>query len=436
MRTIRRRGQTLNDSKSVLAVLESAPSLLLPMVRELPEELRKRRPSPERWSVHEHACHLATVHPLYLDRLARMLAEERPELTPSEASPEERKGAFLHADLDEALERFERERRTLVARLRRLDAEQWERTGAHPEYDHYSVLTMARQLALHDGLHLYRIEELLQKRDWDAVAPTAAAAIPGAFARARLGKVRVLGPLAVPGLAPRRVRVYLPHSLVRGGTRVALYLFDGQNVFDDEPSFCGGWHAHRAVEALGRAGHPAPVVIGIDHGGEQRIHELSPFEFQGEPAKIDLLLDWLTGELMPELAAELGLAPGPAGAVVGGSSMGGLAALYAHFARPQAFGGALSMSPSYWIAERSIFEWIAEVPVPELSRVYLDCGVREGRGTLLPLVAGMAALLAGRGYQEGENLLWRPDPRGAHNEKSWRRRLPRALRFLYRKGEG
>ena len=33
--------------------------------------------------------------------------------------------------------------------------------------------------------------------------------------------------------------------------------------------------------------------------------------------------------------------------------------------------------------------------------------------------------------QPDHHLHWHPDPRGHHNEKSWRRRLPRALRYLY-----
>jgi hypothetical protein len=43
----------------------------------------------------------------------------------------------------------------------------------------------------------------------------------------------------------------------------------------------------------------------------------------------------------------------------------------------------------------------------------------------------MTAHLAGRGYDD-DRLMFRPDSRGAHNEASWRRRLPKALRFLYR----
>lgn len=257
------------------------------------------------------------------------------------------------------------------------------------------------------------------------------AGLPGALARMRAGEVNVLGPFETPGLAPRCVRVYLPRDYTPERPSLALYMFDGQNVFDDAPSFSGGWHLHEAVERLARAGRPVPVAVGIDHGGEERIRELSPFEIFDKPGQAPLLLEWITGSLMPVLGAELNLVPGPPGAVIGGSSMGGLCSLWSHFHHQRAFGGALVMSPAFWVADQVIFADIRKQPTPELSRIYLDAGGREDKGRLLPLVAAMAIHLADRGY-DSDHLMWRPDARGGHNEASWRRRLPKALRFLYR----
>ena len=255
--------------------------------------------------------------------------------------------------------------------------------------------------------------------------------IPGTLARMRAGEINVLGPFEVPGLAPRCIRVYLPRDYTPERPSLALYMFDGQNVFDDAPSFSGGWHLHEAIERLARAGRPVPVAVGIDHGGERRNRELSPFELGDDSGQAGLLLDWVTESLLPALGAELNLQPGPAGVVIGGSSMGGLCALWSHFHYPHAFSGALVMSPSFWVGDQAIFTDLAEQPTPELSRIYLDAGAREDRGRLIPVVAAMAALLAGRGYDD-DRLMWRPDARGSHNEASWRRRLPKALRFLYR----
>jgi hypothetical protein len=157
----------MNDPAAVIAALENAPSLIVPLVREVPPEVLKRRPAPGRWSAHEHACHLADVHALFFSRLEQFLSEERPRITPFDPAADRPEGHLLSADLDEALRRFTEDRRRLVARLRGLPPEVWGRAAEHGEYSHYSVLIMFRHLALHDCLHAYRIEEILLKKDWE-----------------------------------------------------------------------------------------------------------------------------------------------------------------------------------------------------------------------------------------------------------------------------
>jgi len=76
-------------------------------------------------------------------------------------------GALLKIDLRDALERFSGARRRLVEQLKKLTTDDWQRTGRHDEYNHYSIFIMFRHLAMHDMLHAYRIEELLLKKDWE-----------------------------------------------------------------------------------------------------------------------------------------------------------------------------------------------------------------------------------------------------------------------------
>jgi enterochelin esterase-like enzyme len=267
----------------------------------------------------------------------------------------------------------------------------------------------------------------------EPVYPAVETGIPGALAGMKPGEVSLLGPFAVPGLASRLIRVYLPRGYDAAKPNSVLYLFDGQNDFGDAPSFAGGWHVHDAVEGLAKSKRPVPVVAGIDHGGAERIAELSPFAIEEEAGKLEILLDWVTGHLMPALTAELSLIPGPPGAVIGGSSMGGLAAFWSHFRHPEAFGGALVMSPSFWVANQAIFADVAARPTPRVSRLYLDAGAKEDKGRVVDAVAAMAEHLERRGY-DSDRLMWRADARGTHSEACWRRRLPRALRFLYRRG--
>jgi len=240
------------------------------------------------------------------------------------------------------------------------------------------------------------------------------------------GSVETWGPYDIAGIGSRRVRVYVPRGEAE---RSVVVLFDGQNVFGHEGSFAGGWQADRAAERVVTKRRPAPIVVAIDHGGVDRIHELSPFAERGADGRLDALVAFMRDRLTPEVSTRFSIPRDPQRWIIGGSSMGGLAALYAHFAIPEVFGTALSMSPALWIAKRSIFAWIERQPSPWSSRIYIDCGVGEDRGSLLQLTNSMERLLRSRGYGDA-SLRIRRDARGTHSEASWRRRLPGALRFL------
>lgn len=150
------------NTAAVIETLERAPQLILPLVREAPAPRLKRRPAPGKWSIHEHACHLADVHSVFFMRLEKLLAETNPQIVPFDPKnqPEDR---LLKMDLEESLIQFEQDRKTLVNRLRDLAPSDWERTGRHPEFQPYSIFILFRHLAYHDHFHAYRIEELALK---------------------------------------------------------------------------------------------------------------------------------------------------------------------------------------------------------------------------------------------------------------------------------
>ena len=158
----------MDSVSAVIDALERAPKIVVPLVREVPATLLKRRPKSGKWSAHEHACHLAVVHGLFFQRLENILTNPEPVITPYDPGTQDADDALLKLDLNDSLDSFARDRVRLVKRLRELSPEDWRRTAEHAEYSHYSVLIMFRHLALHDFFHAYRIEELLLNREWAA----------------------------------------------------------------------------------------------------------------------------------------------------------------------------------------------------------------------------------------------------------------------------
>jgi hypothetical protein len=54
----------MDNVAAIIDSLERSPAIIVPLVWEVPQVILKRRPKPGKWSAHEHACHLAAVHPL------------------------------------------------------------------------------------------------------------------------------------------------------------------------------------------------------------------------------------------------------------------------------------------------------------------------------------------------------------------------------------
>jgi hypothetical protein len=157
----------MSDTSNLVAALETAPGVIIPLIREVPASILKRRPSANKWSAYEHAVHLSQSDAAFRARLDLILSEPDPFIKTIENSAEDEAGAMLDIDLDESLARYVRERAALVKRLKQLSAEEWKKTAVHEAFDHYSVFIMFRHLLNHEMLHAYRIEELLLKKDWD-----------------------------------------------------------------------------------------------------------------------------------------------------------------------------------------------------------------------------------------------------------------------------
>ena len=45
----------MNHPQTLIAALAGAPEIIIGLVREMPPQNLKRRPSPNKWSAHEHA---------------------------------------------------------------------------------------------------------------------------------------------------------------------------------------------------------------------------------------------------------------------------------------------------------------------------------------------------------------------------------------------
>jgi len=157
----------MGDIANLISALQTAPGVIIPLIREVPPQILKRRPSPAKWSAYEHAIHLSQSDASFRARLDLILSTPEPVIKTIENSPEDEAGAMLDVDLDKSLERYVGERASLVDRLKQLSSDEWQKTAVHEAFDHYSVFIMFRHLYVHEMHHAYLLEQLMLKNDWE-----------------------------------------------------------------------------------------------------------------------------------------------------------------------------------------------------------------------------------------------------------------------------
>ena len=241
------------------------------------------------------------------------------------------------------------------------------------------------------------------------------------------------------GSAPvRKIRVWTPSNYSDTSIRQfpVLYLQDGQNLFTDPESRSKAktWRANTTAQRLITAGTIQPLVlVGIDNSGAKRADDYTPVAWRGEGGGADAYADFLVSRVKPFVDRTYRTRLGPESTALGGSSLGGLLALYAGLQLPDVFGGILAMSPSvYWGGDHIVS--IAEQAWSPSTRIWLDMGMHETptmRGGLRKIVAALAHSGWRRDRSPRATLRATEDPKGHHDEASWGRRFGRALRFLF-----
>jgi enterochelin esterase-like enzyme len=239
--------------------------------------------------------------------------------------------------------------------------------------------------------------------------------------------------------APRSLRVLLPDTYDYPGNRnrryPVLYLNDGQNLFDVCTSLFNEeeWRVDETIRALVAQGQLQPlIVVGIDSGGKRlRPREYLPYPDDTlRPSEPDpqgkLYPNFLLDEVIPAIERRFRTLPGAENRVLGGSSYGAGAALYAVIQRPGSFGGLLLESPSIYADDYQLLkdaESLHEWP----RRVFIGTGtVREP----VEDVARLKNLLRRNGLRDDRLRVVTQEGAG-HSERWWAERLPEALIFLF-----
>ena len=107
------------------------------------------------WSAKENVAHLARHAHIFLERLERILREERPDLGTYRPEEDPEWPAWRRLPLDEARRRLRAARAKLLAWVDGISAEQSARVGVHPIFGPWGIDQWLKFFLLHEAHHLY-----------------------------------------------------------------------------------------------------------------------------------------------------------------------------------------------------------------------------------------------------------------------------------------
>jgi len=126
-------------------------------------ETLNAKPVSGKWSAHEQLAHLARYHQIFLQRIDRILVEQAPEFARYRAEDDPEWPAWTSLPRPQLLVRIASMRAKLMARLRALNAEDFERTGVHPKFGEMSLSLWLEFFLVHEAHHLYVVLQLVRK---------------------------------------------------------------------------------------------------------------------------------------------------------------------------------------------------------------------------------------------------------------------------------
>lgn len=241
----------------------------------------------------------------------------------------------------------------------------------------------------------------------------------------------------------RLLHIYLPDNYCDTSERLpVMYFFDGHNLFRDEDATFGkSWGMRTFLEQWTKT----MIVVGIEcgHEGQERLVEYKPyparfFDTSAEECLGEETFQWIIHEIKPLIDREYRTQPFRECTAIGGSSMGGLMALYGVVHHNRWFSKAACVSSAVGFCMEHILKDLETSVIDADTRVYLSWGTKEAKNNhdittedthsdtyhWNQMIADQIA-----GYDARVKI--RCQIGGGHCEADWEKLVPEFMNFLW-----
>lgn len=224
----------------------------------------------------------------------------------------------------------------------------------------------------------------------------------------------------------KKIWVYLPKDYSTSNKKYpVIYMHDAQNLFDAKTSFVGEWEVDETLNKM----NAQIIVIGIEHGNEKRIDELTPYKNEKYGGgNGDDYLKFIVKTLKPKVDSIYRTKTNPRNTAIFGSSLGGLISFYGVLKYPEVFGKAGVFSPSFWFSDE-IYTFMKKSKTTK-AKIFFLAGDKESETMVSDLKKMETLLDRSRCYCLNLNKVVIIE-NGEHNEKFWKENFEKAVKWLF-----
>ena len=244
--------------------------------------------------------------------------------------------------------------------------------------------------------------------------------------------------------ANRPLHIWLPDDYFHSGERYpVMYFFDGHNLFSDADATYGkSWGLKSFLENWGKQ----MIVVGIEcgHDGPERLSEYLPY-----PARTGSHFDkfkplgsetmrWIIEDIKPMIDRDYRTIPFRECTAIGGSSMGGLMAIYALVHHNRWFSKGACISSAIGFCMRPLMADMRASQMDPDTRMYLSWGTREAWGIRNPEADDRHSKTYNWNKKVADQILtcdaavkMHCQIGGGHCEADWEQLVPTFMNFLW-----
>jgi predicted alpha/beta superfamily hydrolase len=238
----------------------------------------------------------------------------------------------------------------------------------------------------------------------------------------------------------REMQIYLPDGYEDSRSSYpVVYMHDGQNLFSEETAYAAEWEVDEALDRMIAEGTVEPMIVVGIYNSSKRANEYVPFFPEQDMPRFGLVgeseaieyLDFVAEGIIPYIESKYRASKGAENRALIGSSFGGLNAFWAGYEKAELFSVIGAMSPSFWVDNHEIRNYLEDKPAPEL-KIWVDIGTREWDPNTPMIIEELSKTT----HRFGENLFYLEDADAPHFETAWAGRVAYPLILFKGRSEG